>query len=36
LKLQEFLDRMRNEIFPPYTGAGKFTMKIIFKDEIEE
>jgi len=34
-KLKSFLDDMKNEIFPPYEGNGKFTMNTIFKDLME-
>jgi protein TonB len=31
-KLQNFLEEMKNEVFPPYEGDGKFAMNIVFKD----
>jgi protein TonB len=34
-KLRGFLDEMKNEVFPPYEGSGKFAMNIIFKDLME-
>jgi protein TonB len=35
LKLENFLDEMLKESFPPYEGNGEFSMKIIFKDLME-
>lgn len=34
-KLRNFLEDMQDEVFPPYTGEGTFSMKTEFKDELE-
>jgi len=34
-KLRNFLEDMKDEVFPPYMGEGTFSMKTEFKDELE-
>jgi protein TonB len=34
-KLKNFLENMRDEVFPPYEGEGIFKFNTIFKDEME-